>query len=320
MVVSFSVFLSVLGLSFFSQRVDAQKMKLKVPVLAVTKSGQNLLVHTVNGQTNGSALPEWDSFKALLELVERNQAGPRMDFELNDLTLPFAKLRPQSLGIGLSYPDHQDEVKLENTVFFEKNAEPTTLLEPVPWRETLDYELEVSLLLHRSEPDLFGYLLHNDYTDRGIQVREFNEKDPGPGFSLAKSFPGSNAHGVFMKVGDDSLWETLRAELFLNGVQRQKVESKFNVLKPRDIHTIVFANDSLHQGAEWVLVGTGTPAGTIFRAPSLAEKLWLYIQSGFSKEKAQKKWLSRFDFLTVKDSLKMESEYLGSFENVIIQN
>jgi 2-keto-4-pentenoate hydratase/2-oxohepta-3-ene-1,7-dioic acid hydratase in catechol pathway len=278
-------------------------------------SGQILDVsrHT-SVEVEGRALPPLKSFKELLAAKQGLDANAASEtFPIGDLKLPLPETSPRSLGIGLSYPDHQNDVKLQSTVYFEKNAKPTRLADPVPFRENLDYETEVSLLLHRSEPHLFGYMLHNDLTDRRIQVFEFNKKNPAPGFAKSKSFPRANAHGVLMAVGNESLWKSLSAKLFVNGELRQSLATANNVLSPTQIHRTIFSDPKLSGSADWVLVGTGTPSGTVFVAPSKWAQFLLYVRSGFNMTRAREAWLKKFQFLAPGDKLEFRSEVLGHF-------
>jgi 2-keto-4-pentenoate hydratase/2-oxohepta-3-ene-1,7-dioic acid hydratase in catechol pathway len=217
-----------------------------------------------------------------------------------------------SLGLGLSYPSHQQEVRAEATVFFKKDAVPTTLVDRIAHRPFLDFEAEVSLLLHREEPELFGYLMHNDLTDRKVQVQNYNPDDQAPGFALSKSFVGANAHGRFMAIGGADLWSKLEMQLWRNNELVQTVRPAENVMDPREIHRRVFADKALSGDRKWVIIGTGTPAGTIFRAPTVLQKLALFVRSGFRMRRAQELWLERFKFLQVGDRLEFRSETWGS--------
>jgi 2-keto-4-pentenoate hydratase/2-oxohepta-3-ene-1,7-dioic acid hydratase in catechol pathway len=288
-------------------------------LITATPSGQILDVtrHT-SAEIEGRALPPTKSFK---ELIRAKQAlasdTPVQTLPLSDLTLPLPSASPRSLGIGLSYPDHRSDVKIHSTVYFEKNAKPTRLADPIPFRENLDYETEVSLLLHRSEPHLFGYLLHNDLTDRRVQVFEFDKKNPAPGFAKSKSFPRANAHGALMAVGNESLWKSLTAKLYVNGELRQSLATANNVLTPTEIHRKIFSDPKLSGTADWVLVGTGTPSGTIFVAPSKWAQFLLYVRSGFNMTRARESWLKKFQFLANGDKLEFHSEVLGHFSTQV---
>jgi 2-keto-4-pentenoate hydratase/2-oxohepta-3-ene-1,7-dioic acid hydratase in catechol pathway len=288
-------------------------------LVTATSSGEILdLSRHTDLEVEGRALPPFASFQELINHKQALKAGlPSQTYSVSTLKLPLPEASPRSLGIGLSYQDHRVDVKLQSTVYFEKNSHPTRLSDALPYRENLDYETEVSLLLHRSEPKLFGYLLHNDLTDRRIQVFEFDKTNPAPGFSKSKSFPRANAHGVLMAVGNERLWSFLDAKLYVNGELRQQLAASNNVLTPSQIHRRIFADPKLSGNAEWVLVGTGTPSGTIFTAPGKWDQFLLYVGSGFSMTRARESWLKKFQFLAAGDKLEFRSEVLGNFTSQV---
>ncbi len=284
-----------------------------VALMAQTSGGEWLRVNQHDGQSvTGTKISSWSSFGDL-----NKPAAPSIEqrVEFSQLQVPLINQEFASLGLGLSYPSHQQEVNADTTVFFRKDAKPTAIDAPIAYRPHLDFEAEVSLLMHRQEKTLFGYLVHNDLTDRGIQVANFDADNPAPGFSKSKSFAGANAHGFLMAVGGAELWNELQVELFVNGIKVQDVRPRENVLTPADIHRIVFQTPGLAEGKDWVLVGTGTPAGTIFRAPSLFEKIMLFVRSGFRMPEAQKLWLEKFRFLAPNDELEFRSKALGVFKS-----
>lgn len=257
-------------------------------------------------------------FSTLVQVVkDGSQAGPEAPVDVAHLRPPFASLKAKSLGFGLTYADHAQDVDLKEIVLFEKNAAPTALQEPVRYRDYLDYEAEVGLLLHRGEPALFGYYIHNDLTDRMVQATLFTGKNAVDAFSKAKSFPGSSGNSPLLVIGDASVWKSLRIELLVNGEKRQTVNPELNALSPAEIHKRVFARGGLAEGHDWVIVGTGTPSGTIFFSPPLLKKLSLLIKNGFSRKKAGAAWVREFTFLKKGDALKFQSAVLGDFETKI---
>ncbi|MES2854290.1 MAG: fumarylacetoacetate hydrolase family protein [Bdellovibrionota bacterium] len=262
----------------------------------------------------------WGSFSELVS--DSNNAVSKKTVKVttvsfDGLSFPGDHLKFKSLGLGLTYPDHRSDTGLDKIVIFEKTSATTKLSDPIPFRSALDYEAEVSLLLHRSEPDLFGYLAHNDLTDRKIQVMEFVEKDPAPSFGYAKTFKGSNAHGSLMIVGADDVWTTLDLELRRNGVVVQRVKPSENLLKPKEIHKKVFSS-SLSDGYDWILIGTGTPSGTIFVAPGKLEAAWQFLLSGFDMNQTKINWLGTFDFLKVNEELSFHSKDLGTYTSKVL--
>jgi 2-keto-4-pentenoate hydratase/2-oxohepta-3-ene-1,7-dioic acid hydratase in catechol pathway len=106
-------------------------------------------------------------------------------------------------------------------------------------------------------------------------------------------------------------------KLYLNGEEVQAVNPFENVLTPSQIHRHVFSTPELSEGKDWVLIGTGTPAGTIFYAPTTLQRVWLFMRSGFSMERAQERWLARFDFLQKGDVLEFRSEVLGHISTTL---
>jgi 2-keto-4-pentenoate hydratase/2-oxohepta-3-ene-1,7-dioic acid hydratase in catechol pathway len=284
--------------------------------IAANAAGDCFRVEKRNdGAVKASAISEkWNSLSQLTALAENAEFSNEISSA--DLYAPIAGLPLKGLGLGLTYPSHRNEIGLADVVLFEKDTGVTRILDAIKERSHLDYEAEVSLLLHRSETETFGYLLHNDITDRGIQVREHDPMNLPHSFSLAKTFEGSNAHGPLMVVGDETIWNKLRIELKRNGKTVQVVQPSLNVMKPKEIHRLVFASP-LSENYDWILIGTGTPAGTIFRAPSKLEAAFAFIGSGFNKSRTKLSWLNRFDFLKAGDTLNFESEILGSFSTKV---
>ena len=271
--------------------------------------------HNAQGVQARELGSQWRSFE---ELIKSAKGSQTQSYSLDNLKLPLPSVALASLGLGLSYPSHQKEVKAEDPVFFRKDAQATSLGQAIPFREFTDYEAEVSLLLHRSEPQIFGYLMHNDLTDRRIQVENYDKKNPAPGFSKSKSLENFNAHGLLLAVGTEKLWKQIEVRLYVNGEAVQSVKPSENLMSPSAIHKEVFSRPELHQNRDWVLIGTGTPAGTIFYAPSVTQKIWLFVSSGFSMKRAQEKWLERFNFLQVNDSLEFRSALLGHIDTTIV--
>jgi 2-keto-4-pentenoate hydratase/2-oxohepta-3-ene-1,7-dioic acid hydratase in catechol pathway len=289
-------------------------------VFAQTHEGQWLSVESFDSKSLQSRPLSLSNPSTLKELLEnRKKGGPQQTLLYSKLKVPLPFNQPfASLGLGLSYPSHQQEVGTRNIVYFQKRAPHTSLINPIHAQPYLDFEAEISILMHRHEPELFGYLIHNDLTDRGIQVRTYDNKNPAPGFSKSKSLNGLNAHGLFMAVGSLEMWKTLEVKLYRNNIPVQHVKARENVLDPKQIHAHVFANPELSENKDWVLIGTGTPAGTIFRAPSLLERIWIFTLSGFNFDRAQKRWLEKFDFLKDEDVLEFRSQTLGYFSTKVI--
>ncbi len=278
----------------------------------------NIQSHGEGTATGRPFVSQWQSFADLLRDSTAESKTPTLTAALDDLQLSFSHLAVRSLGLGLTYPDHQQETGVDQIVVFQKNAAPTRLNDDMPFRDYLDYELEVSLLLHRTEPGVFGFMLHNDFTDRMIQGMEFVATDPEPSFSKAKSFAGANAHGPIMAVGGDALWASLQAELHWNESPVQTLDPQTNLLKPTDIHKLVFES-KFAEGHDWILIGSGTPSGTIFRAPTNIERAYYLSKALFRPAKAKELWVKSFDFTKAEDTLTFSSESLGTFQTRIVR-
>jgi 2-keto-4-pentenoate hydratase/2-oxohepta-3-ene-1,7-dioic acid hydratase in catechol pathway len=232
-----------------------------------------------------------------------------------ELLVPLPALKGPSWAYGLTYCAHQKESRQEKMVCFEKRGEPTGAWVPIPHRPALDYEAEIALLLHRQEPERFGYLLANDLTDRAKQVETFDRRNPAPGFAEAKSFPGALHVGPLLAIGGAEVWPKLESELRVNGELRQSVNARECLLGPREFHDQIFTRGD---ASDWALVLTGTTGGTIFQGPTPAKKLWLFLANGFSVRRAGQAWLRRFEFLRVGDRLEMSSKILGTSHATIV--
>jgi 2-keto-4-pentenoate hydratase/2-oxohepta-3-ene-1,7-dioic acid hydratase in catechol pathway len=225
------------------------------------------------------------------------------------LTVPLPNPDIPVWAYGMTYPEHGEETVNLSILRFAKQAQ-AQLMGPgsLVWQKHLDYEAEIGLLLYRHTPNRFGFLLLNDFTNRGLQVHSFDPANPGPGFTRAKSFPGALQVGPWMAIGQESDWEDLRLELSVNQQSRQRVNAIDCLLGPRQIHRDLFAD--IH-GSDWILAATGTTQGTCFRSPKGWEKGRLFLQSALSINKAKERWLSELKFLNPGDEIVMTSPQLG---------
>jgi 2-keto-4-pentenoate hydratase/2-oxohepta-3-ene-1,7-dioic acid hydratase in catechol pathway len=155
----------------------------------------------------------------------------------------------------------------------------------------------------------------NDLTDRGIQLRTYSRRDPAPGFSAAKSFDGALRIGPLIVVGNSAAWDTLEIVLKVNGEMRQHLKARECLVKPAEFHHQVFSRSA---EAEWVLVATGTPSGTVFKQPGLFAKLRLLLASGFSVRRAKERLLAGMRFLAPGDELVLESTILGVSKSAVV--
>ncbi len=318
----FKVLVAVLATTVLT---SADTLQAQTPIPAEAKfivslqGGQPFRIesHDASVARGYSFSSHWQSFAELIRDGEAaNATSGWLSVNVSDLDLSFHHLPTRSLGLGLTYPSHQEEMKADQVILFEKNATATQLNDRMRFRSYLDYELEISILLHRTEPGIYGFMLHNDFTDRMIQGLEYNARNPGPSFGRAKSFEGANAQGAIMVLGDDTLWPALQATMAWNGTIVQTLDPKKNLLKPSEIHHRVFASP-LAGDADWILIGTGTPAGTIFRAPTLTEKTYYLSLALFRPAKAKEMWVNSFGFLAPGDRLEFLSPLLGNYETEI---
>ncbi len=234
--------------------------------------------------------------------------GPVQRRDWNELLLPLPDTDIPCLGYALTYPSHQKEVSLDDSVTFPKHSVPQSTQQDIVYRDHLDYEAEIGVLLHRNDPDRFGYLIVNDLTDRGIQVRTFDSANMAPGFTLAKSFEGALRIGPLLAIGNAAAWKTLAVDLYLNGERRQQVRAGECLLQPE---ALVEHHQEVHGGTPWLLVTTGTSEGVLFDVPNLWEKIEYFLKAGFSMEEAQEDWLAHLHFLQPGDKLTLTSPTLG---------
>lgn len=219
-------------------------------------------------------------------------------------------------GYALTYPSHQKEVRIEDACLFQKSCQAVGANTDICFRPHLDYELEIGILLQETKLNRFGYLLANDWTDRGIQVSTFDADNMAPGFTAAKSFKGALQVGYLMIVGNGSIWDELEAELRINGALRQHLTAKDCLLRPGQIHNEIFKGADCR---EWALVLTGTTDGVQFQSPSKWQKISLMVTSGFSKKRAADQWLAKLDFLQSGDRVELSSPMLGHTSATVVQ-
>jgi len=232
-----------------------------------------------------------------------------------ELDVPLPHRGARCWGYALSYPEHRRETVNQAPFRFLKQGSVAAHSESIPYREFLDFELEIGLLMHAETPDRFGYFLANDLTDRGLQVEHYDARDPAPGFSLAKNFPGALRAGPLLAIGDASLWSELTASLTLNDVARQTVRAIDCNLDPARLHRELF---QAHGADPWLLAITGTSSGTLFRSPQIRERFLALVSSGLSFKRAKRSWLRGLTFLAPGDKLVLDSPLLGRGETHVI--
>ncbi len=245
-----------------------------------------------------------------------SQAEPERRFiPWQDLDVPLPHRGTRCWGYALTYPEHRDETLNRAAFRFLKQGSVAANSEPIPFRDFLDFELEIGVLMHRDTPEKFGYFLANDLTDRGLQVQHYNPHNPAPGFTIAKHFPGSLRIGPLLALGDASLWPRLTATLGLNDEERQSLRAADCHLDPARLHRELFHE---HEGDPWLLAVTGTPGGTLFRTPQLREKLISFLAGWLSVSRARRYWLSGLRFLAPGDQLVLHSPILGRSETQVV--
>ena len=229
----------------------------------------------------------------------------------NELDVPLPHRGTRCWGYALTYPEHRRET-LDTAHFrFLKKGTVESNSKAIPYRDFLDYELEIGVLLNRDTPNRFGYFLANDLTDRGLQVDHYNARNPGPGFTVAKEFEGSLRAGPLLAIGDASIWPHLTATLTLNDQDRQVVRAIDCNVHPQLLHEELFRE---HADDPWLLAATGTSSGTLFRSPRPREKVRALVAGGLSMKRARHRWLTRLKYLSPGDKLVLQSPILGHSE------
>lgn len=228
-----------------------------------------------------------------------------------DLLIPLPDPSIDCRGYALTYKKHREEVDmetLETLCRFPKAGPAQSMFLPVAYRPNLDYEAEIGMLVNRNDAGRFGYFMVNDLTDRGIQVRTYDKKNPAPGFAEAKRFEGALRAGPLLMIGDASLFDEIQIRLSVNGEIRQRVNGWECMLTPEQMHRDVFSST---ETGEWALIASGTSGGTIFYTPNPLQKVMLFIRSGFSRNRAEERWLASFPFLAADDEIEFQSPHLG---------
>lgn len=230
---------------------------------------------------------------------------------------PLPRLEIPCWAYAMSYPSHKKEVRLKESFRFPKLCSARVMSDAIPFREHLDYEAEIGLLLNKSYSDRFGFFMLNDLTDREIQVLEFtrNKAKRNESFSRAKSFQGALLVGPVIAIAGAADWLRLEITLRVNGQIRQLVRAADCLLDPKGIHRELFAMPS---APEWVIAASGTAEGVLLRVPSFAEKMELLVKSRFSSQLARRLHLKRHTFLQKGDELEMSSSILGYNKSMIV--
>lgn len=168
---------------------------------------------------------------------------------------------------------------------------------PIPaWAESLDYEFELALVIGREGKDIpreramdhvFGYMIYNDFSERGIQAREMSV---GLGPAKGKDFHNAHVFGPCLVTKDEVPDPyALRMTSRLNGEVNCDESSGTMHWKFEDMIAHASMSETLHVGE---IFGTGTVGNG-----SLAER-------GESLERG--------------DVIELEVERLGTLRNRIV--
>ena len=189
---------------------------------------------------------------------------------LSDVTFaPAVSEPPVTLGVGLNYDEHADELSLDNDsgpVLFAlfpgslgAHRAPVTL--PTRLTEEVDYEGELGVIIGKpaknvSEDDaldyVFGYTVVNDITARNIQFQE-------PQWSRCKSFDGFTPVGPVVVTADDIPDpQALHITTDVDGFRAQDSSTKFMIRTVAQLISSLSDATTLQPGT---LISTGSPGG-----------------------------------------------------------
>ena len=206
---------------------------------------------------------------------------------------------PKIICLAFNYIDHAEEQKIqppEEPVFVIKPR--TTLvgtnavIKCPNFVKKLDYEIELAIIIGKNCKNIeeyevnnviFGYMILNDVSDRGIQ---FQDKQ----FTRAKSFDTFAPCGPWITTADEiSYPQNLKLITKINGEIRQNSSTAKMHLKIPSIVSKLSKIMTLEKGD---IISTGTPQGVVLNNPNLE-----YLKDG--------------------DKIEMEIENLGMLENII---
>lgn len=263
---------------------------------------QQVISHCLSGCVLGEKTLQFDE----IWQITRARSLRGGFFEWNELEVPLPSPEPSCIAFGMTYLGHQRETGLDHVLRFNKYGPAVRHGDPLVWRDFLDYETEIGLLIHRSVPGRFGFTILNDLTDRGSQVMGYSKRQPTASFTSAKSFPGALRVGPLLAIGDESDWKSLEIRLKLDGVEKQFLKAADCILSPSKL-----AATLQDVKAQLLLVATGTSEGVLFQVPTPLQKLALLFKSKFSIPTVKKKLLSKTTFLQPCQKLEFESAQLG---------
>jgi 2,4-didehydro-3-deoxy-L-rhamnonate hydrolase len=290
-------------------------------------------------------------FQALGYETLRALTGPELRVPASALRTPFDGTAAQ-VAAGINYPQHGQEVGLDESFLFPKLTRPGHFLAPVAMREALlDYEIELGFvalapLRAGAPPRHVGLVLASDYTDRALLMRhiDLGHIASGRGFTQAKSAPDFMPVGPLLVIPDqpEAFYKSLRLNLWVNGQLRQVAEPRLMAWDWPRILSETFARQALHWEADGrrvslpvkqgvVPAGTvflsGTPDGVVFRSPS-ARQIFLGISElvftlrwgdtqAVVEPLIRESTRSR-EYLQPGDAVVMHAERLGVIRNTIV--
>jgi len=206
---------------------------------------------------------------------------------------------PKIICLAFNYTDHAIEQKTnppEEPVIVMKPRTTLTgtnseICSPF-FVEKLDYEVELALVIGKtcknidesqSMEAIFGYMIFNDVSARGIQ---FQDKQ----FTRAKGFDTFAPCGPWITTADEvPNPQNLKMTTKVNGELRQNSSTSKMFLKIPSIVSKLSKVMTLEKGD---IISTGTPQGVVMNNPNL-------------------------EFLKNGDKIEMEIEKLGKLENTI---
>lgn len=228
--------------------------------------------------------------------------SPQLTFkeELSKYTiLPPIANPPKIMCLAFNYMDHAEEQKTS------PSDEPVIVMKPrtaltgtnseicsPTFVEKLDYEVELALIIGKNSKNIseseamdaiFGYMILNDVSARGIQFRDKQ-------FTRAKSFDTFAPCGPWITTADEvSDPQNLKMMTKINGELRQNSSTSKMFLKIPEIVSKLSKVMTLEKGD---IISTGTPQGVVLNNPNL-------------------------EFLKDGDKIEMEIENLGKLENTV---
>jgi 2-keto-4-pentenoate hydratase/2-oxohepta-3-ene-1,7-dioic acid hydratase in catechol pathway len=226
----------------------------------------------------------WDGVRDVVRV------GPRTTVPATSLVMPV-DLTAQHVAAATNFPEHAGDAGVKDGPFlFPKLVEPTGPYAPVSAGQgLLDYEVEIGwvtlgpLRAGDPVPDLMGFVLCNDFTDRDTLLHVVDPWDPasGTGFTTGKSFPGYLPVGNLVVVPRDHRRFTagLTLQLAVNDELRQRSPATAMVWDLDEIVRRTWAWKDRrwdHRGRQvsllppgdvlppGTLILSGTPHGTLF--------------------------------------------------------